>query len=212
MNVAERKAALRRLMRARRQAASSNGRAAEGESRRVQARFLEAFPPREGQRLALYAAVPGEVGTDLIREAALAAGALLFYPVFTEDDRLLFYPHGADGGWVKGRFGLKEPAVVPGTLPVVNGFDVMVVPGLAFDPAGRRLGHGFGSYDMFLKGLAGGPLKAGLAYSWQLLDEIPADPWDVPVDVVVTEKGVLGAGSTPGAARREGSTSMGGRP
>lgn len=192
MRIDERKALLRRIER-KRWLTGATARERERKGRLIQGRFLSAFPPGAGRKVALYAAVRGEVDTERIRNVCLAVGAAVFYPVLGAEGNLLFYPHGAGDGWVEGRFGLREPEVAPGAEGLKGGFDVVIVPGLAFDAKGRRLGQGYGSYDRFLFGLGGSALTVGLAYAWQLVEEVPADDWDVPVDVVVTEEGILRA-------------------
>lgn len=143
----------------------------------------------------MYSAVRGEVGTDRIRDGYLAAGTLLYYPRVAPDGGLLFFPHGENDGWELGKFGVREP-IVPAHVPGYRfGFDMVLVPGMAFDPGGRRLGKGHGCYDRFLAGLAGSAVTVGLAFSWQLVPEVPVAGWDVPVDVVVTDEGVLRAAS-----------------
>jgi 5-formyltetrahydrofolate cyclo-ligase len=119
--------------------------------------------------------------------------------------RLRFHRAAADGSALlaAGRFGLVEPDAGSPEIPVER-IDVMILPGLAFDRAGRRLGWGGGYYDE-----AAGRLRAsgrgflvGVAYDFQLVDRCPADPagGDVPVDCVVTDRQVVrcqreGAGS-----------------
>ena len=190
MFAGERKALLRRNER-RRYGPEEPDRELAGKSLQVQARFLAAFPPASGRKIALYAAVRGEVGTDLIRERCLAAAAFLYYPRMSEDGDLTFFRHEENDGWERGRFGIREPRVSPGREGIRKGLDLVVVPGLAFDAAGRRLGQGHGYYDRFLFGLGGTAVTVGLAFSWQLVPEVPVDAWDVPVDVVVTENGVV---------------------
>lgn len=190
MSIAERKAELRRAARKRSRALPDGIDPAE-RSLAVQRHFLSGFPPRRGGLAALYMAVAGEAGTDLIRTNYLAAGMRLFYPKVMEDGSLLFYPDGGSDGWVRGKYGLLEPRVPPGAEGIRKGFDLVVVPGVAFDSRGRRLGKGYGYYDRFLSGLAGSAVTVGLAFSRQLLPEVPVDPWDVPVDAVVTEDGVI---------------------
>ena len=165
----------------------------------AQRNFLTAFPPVPGQRVALYSAIRGEVGTDRIRDGYLSQGAVLFYPRVAPDGKLWFFPHPGDDGWELGRFGIREPRVEPGAAGTRNGFDRVVVPGLAFDPAGRRLGKGYGYYDRFLAELAGGAETVGLAFSWQLVPEVPVEPWDVPVDAIVTDEGVIRSARPAGA-------------
>ncbi len=157
----------------------------------VQENFLSAFPPRPGAKIALYKAVRWEVDTDLVRERTLAAGGLPYYPRVDERMRLSFLPDGGPGGWVRGKYGLLEPRAEAGTEGIRDGFDLIVVPGMAFDENGRRLGMGYGYYDRFLSLLSGKTPVVGLAFSSQMVPEVPVESWDVPVDVVVTEHGVI---------------------
>lgn len=192
MLASERKALLRLSERSRWRPQGPRGdRAAR--SLKAQQHFLSAFPPIPGRTVALYAAIRGEVGTDRIRDGYLAGGTHLFYPRVAPDGKLSFFPHRGGDGWEWGRFGIREPIVEPGEAGTRDGFDLVVVPGMAFDPAGRRLGKGYGYYDRFLAELAGRVDTVGLAFSWQLVPEVPAEPWDVPVDVVVTDEGVFRA-------------------
>jgi 5-formyltetrahydrofolate cyclo-ligase len=141
--------------------------------------------------IALYNAVRGEVGTEAIRGAYLDAGALLYYPRVGENGRLVFLPHRDGDPWEEGPYGIPEPPRAPGRRPRVSGFGLVVVPGVAFDRGGRRLGHGFGYYDRFLGGLPERVPRIGLAYASQLVSEVPVDAWDVPVHALVTEEGVI---------------------
>jgi 5-formyltetrahydrofolate cyclo-ligase len=95
--------------------------------------------------------------------------------------------HPWEGPLAPGPFGLLEPTsppVDPGVL------DLVVVPGLAFDRTGRRLGHGKGYYDRFLKDLPPRVLTVGLVPRALVLEELPEDPWDVRVRCLATEEGV----------------------
>jgi 5-formyltetrahydrofolate cyclo-ligase len=190
MLVAERKARLRRTESNRRRQCGQKE-ALAGKSIAAQERFLAAFPPGTGGMVALYEAAGGEVGTERIRARYLDAGAFLFYPKVMENGSLSFYPYAGEDGWVKGKYGLLEPRVPAGVAGLRSGFDLVVVPGMAFDTMGRRLGKGYGYYDRFLNGLAGTAVTVGLAFSRQLLPEVPVEDWDVPVDAVVTEDGVI---------------------
>jgi len=190
MLVSERKALLRLSERSRWRPEGPRGdRAAR--SLRTQRNLLEAFPPVAGRKVALYSAVRGEVGTDRIRDGYLATGSRLFYPRVAADGNLSFFPHGEGDGWEPGRFGVREPVVRDGSEGTRNGFDLVLVPGMAFDPLGRRLGKGYGYYDRFLSGLVPPAVVVGLAFFWQLVPEVPVESWDVPVDAVVTDEGVI---------------------
>jgi 5-formyltetrahydrofolate cyclo-ligase len=151
--------------------------------------------------VALYAGVRGEVPTGRIREAYLSAGAKLYYPRVTGNGVLSFYRHREGDGWEKGRYGIPEPLRRRGSRPRSGPFDLVVVPGVAFDRKGRRLGHGFGYYDRFLGTLSEGVPRVGLAFSHQVVPEVPVEAWDVPVHALITEEGVVRAAKVPGAKK-----------
>ena len=86
----------------------------------------------------------------------------------------------------RGAFGILEPR----NKKIYRGdIDVIIVPGIAFDPRGYRIGYGKGFYDRFLIGT--NALKIGIAYDFQIVNRIPEDENDVPVDMIVSEKRVL---------------------
>lgn len=87
-----------------------------------------------------------------------------------------------------GALGVLEPegAAVP-----VDGIDVVVVPGVAFDRSGTRLGRGGGHYDRLLARLPSGALRVGLCFATQLVGGLPREDHDRDVDVVVTDEEVL---------------------
>ena len=190
MLVLERKEILRRESRIRlRERAESAVSAGAGD--RAQEHFLREFPPRAGRIAALYCALAGEVPTERIRRAYLAAGARLYYPRVTGRGTLAFYPHREGDGWETGPYGIPEPSNTAGVEPRLSGWDIVVVPGLAFDRRGNRLGHGFGYYDRFLGTLPESVPRVGLAWASQRIPEVPVDAWDVPVHALVTEEGVI---------------------
>ena len=190
MPVLERKEILRREGRVRLRERAVSTRFAEAGDR-AQEHFLRAFPPGPEMVVALYCALAGEVPTERIRRAYLAAGALLYYPRVTEGRALVFYPHREGDVWETGPYGIPEPSIPAGIPPRRDGWDIVVVPGLAFDRRGNRLGHGFGYYDRFLAGLPESVPRVGLAWASQRIPEVPVDAWDVPVHALVTEEGVI---------------------
>lgn len=96
----------------------------------------------------------------------------------------------------RGAFGIWEPD--PYRCPQVdpNRLEAVVIPGLAFDCCGGRLGYGGGYYDRFLAGLAKRPLLVGVAFSLQLVTCVPREKHDISLDYLVTEQGVLGPFAT----------------
>lgn len=90
--------------------------------------------------------------------------------------------------------GIRTPREGTPVLPTL--IDLVVVPGLAFDPHGNRLGRGGGFYDRFLKRLRRSATTVGLAFDTQIIDEVPADDRDISVDIVVTDRRVTHAGGS----------------
>ena len=91
-------------------------------------------------------------------------------------------------------FGAAEP--VDGLVVRPTELDVVLVPGIAFDRAGRRIGYGGGYYDRFLRRTRPGALRAGICFDLQLVDEdLPAGAFDLAIDIVVTGSAVVRAES-----------------
>lgn len=91
-----------------------------------------------------------------------------------------------------GKFGQPEPANVKPVLRKAP--DIIVVPAVAVDPEGRRLGYGKGYYDRFISELrrdGANPFVIAPVFSFQVLDLLPHDPWDEKLDCIVTEKEVV---------------------
>ncbi len=96
----------------------------------------------------------------------------------------LYNPHQ----FTKGKFGIREPAVcMPKTA--WHKIDVAIIPGVAFDPSGHRIGFGGGHFDRFLKKL--NCTTIGLAYELQIIDKVPTHQYDVPVDFIITERRII---------------------
>ncbi len=180
------KDALRRRLRAARRSLAPDAAARLGAliSRRVVA--LDAFGA--ARNLVAYAPVENEVDPGSAVATALAAGKTVYYP--RRDGDGLAFVAAAPAALRPGRHGIPEP-VGGAALPAGAADVVVLVPGVAFDPRGIRLGRGAGCYD---RALARHPTarRIGLAYEMQIVAEVPADPWDVPMDAVVTEDRVLG--------------------
>jgi 5-formyltetrahydrofolate cyclo-ligase len=90
-----------------------------------------------------------------------------------------------DGLIPSGQFGILEPLDL--IRVKYKTIDLVLVPGVAFDVRGNRIGYGFGYYDKFLKKVPKA-VKIGLAFEFQITEEIPIEEHDVPMDFIVTEK------------------------
>jgi 5-formyltetrahydrofolate cyclo-ligase len=203
-DLTEDKRALRREMGARRAALPESERRARSEA--ASARLL-ALPELGGRgageralTVAGYVAAKGEIDPATALAGAAAAGATVALPRAAGGDGTPLRFHRGDRPLVAGRFGLLEPEASAPEIPV-DALDVVIVPGLAFDAEGRRLGFGGGYYDgTFSSPGAGGrrPALIGLCYEFQVVPRCPAGLGDVPVDVVVTEARVLRRGTGGG--------------
>ena len=156
-------------------------------SRAIGERFFHLPMVRDAARLMLFLSFGSEVDTWLLLEQAIAMGKSVVAPIcLPATKELALYPISDGKEAVPGHWGILEPprageAISPDTL------DVVVVPGIAFDGAGQRVGYGGGYYDRFLP-RADRAWKIGVCYDLQLVDSLPYAPHDVPVDVIVTER------------------------
>lgn len=144
------------------------------------------WPPSRSVHLFI-GALEGEVETREIAAGALAAGKRVYCP------RVRWTPRGLDSFEIgsladlqRGPRGLWEPSPARARRAGADERpDVILVPGLAFDREGGRIGHGAGLYDRFLAS-TDAP-RVALAFSLQVIDRVPAEDHDVPVDWIVTE-------------------------
>ncbi len=155
-------------------------------SNKIQEILISCREFKSAKTIGAYYAFGSEVRTNLIIETAHSLGKKIALPS-VEGDSLTFYELSSEKCLVKGRFGIMEP--LPSS-PVDN-IDLLVVPGVAFDRHGNRLGYGKGYYDKYLaKNKNTISLCAGLAYSFQLLDCLPRREHDVRLDAIATENGI----------------------
>ena len=162
---------------------------------RAIANHLSAYTPfRRARRIAAYYPVASEVDTTEVMLLALAQGKQLHLPVIGRPfrKRLQFSRVEADSYLTVNRHGIPQPQ--PRTADrSLRRLDVVLVPLLGFDSQGNRLGSGAGYYDHsfdFRRRRGGRPLLVGLAFECQRTKKLTPEKWDVPLDVVVTEKGV----------------------
>lgn len=151
----------------------------EAASRRIADKFLEMYGDKD--RFLLYLNFRNEVSTAYIRETLFKAGKEIFLPV-VEGGIFKTGRYTGEAELKSGAFGIKEPA----GAEKVSFIDVIAVPGVAFDKNGNRIGFGRGYYDRFLSDNRYGQ-AAGLAYDFQVTEDITPDQHDVPLDVLITD-------------------------
>jgi 5-formyltetrahydrofolate cyclo-ligase len=199
---------------------SHGGRAAEPDKRMLRREFLavrsrltaddvrESAAALAGRALALselagagtvaaYVSVGSEPGTLALLDALRAGGARVLLPVLLPDNDLDWSEYETRAALARvrrgGRMTLHEPAGERLGPDAVTGADVVLLPGLAVDARGMRLGRGGGSYDRVLARLErarADPALVVLLYDTEVVERVPAEPHDRPVHAVVTPSGV----------------------
>ncbi len=166
----------------------------ESASRTIAGKVLEIPEVIDAAGVMLYLSMQERREVDtafLIRGLTEAGNKNLFVPL-TDGKNLSVAPFEEGDQLVPGRFGQPEP--VSGKSCNEPRFDVVILPAVAVDRRGSRLGYGKGYYDRFLAGLERKerkPFVLALAFSFQLVEVLPDDPWDETLDCLVTEKEVL---------------------
>jgi 5-formyltetrahydrofolate cyclo-ligase len=186
------KAKLRKHMRAQRRSLSA---ADHGRRSSLAAKAIAGLPMfKAGKRVALYLPFDRETDTAALIAAARRRGVRLFVPVIVDrrHSRIRFYPLG--GKTRRGVFGIAVPARTDRPMPP-RWLDLIVIPLVGVDAAGRRLGMGGGFYDRALEFRRRrrhwpGPRLVGLAFDCQRTESAFAEPWDVNLDSLATESGL----------------------
>ena len=134
--------------------------------------------------VAIYLAIKGEVQTTGIIEAALKQNKRIVLPVINDGKMEFRLFTGAESLSI-GAFGIAEPR--DSALIQPSQIDLFIVPGIAFDRTGNRMGRGKGYYDKYLAEICK-PI-IGLCFGFQLFDSIPAESHDVKMRMIVSENG-----------------------
>lgn len=180
---------VRATMRGRRSAYPAGQVAAD--SRAITRRVLDLIRARDVQSVLAYAATAREVQTASLMRALWDLGKTVALPRIADRDEALMQAVSVRGidELRPGPMGIPEPIGDDILNPPP---DLILLPGLAFSTAtGARLGRGAGYYDRYLAATAltagsPAPLRVGLAFDFQLFDDLPTQPHDQPVDVIVT--------------------------
>jgi 5-formyltetrahydrofolate cyclo-ligase len=181
---------------------------------RAEARaFLRALPPAEraaaqariaervwdvpevaaARTLLLYASLPEEVATDELAAEARRRGITLVYPRCLPQGLMTLHAVDTADALRPGRFGIREPDAEACPVREVGEIDAALVPGLAWDRAGHRLGRGGGYYDRLLAHPDWRGFRCGLFFAAQEIPSVPHEPWDIRLDAIVTELEVVRA-------------------
>ena len=197
------KAALRRGALAARDALSAKTR--REASRRIVERVLARPEFIAASGVHCFISLPAEVDTRAIFEACWDMGKIAYVPYLVKEEGRLGWASRSRGETlVSGEMNVMEPTPENRVPVPLEDIDLLLVPGVAFDRMGNRLGYGKGYYDNFIgrfslnnvvkttqKKIPAGnvPPTIALAFSVQIVNAVPQDPWDRKMDVVLTESG-----------------------
>jgi len=160
-------------------------------SNRIKERFWKDPDVLNSKTVLFYASFQGEVDTFGLMREAIKAGKQIALPVVDVQHKEIIpkLVTSLEDDLAYGPYHIQQPQgdkIREINLPEI---DLVVVPGVAFDRRGFRLGRGAGYYDRFLKNLPQGIPLIGLAFDFQILDSLPVEPHDLSVTRVVTNSG-----------------------
>jgi len=150
---------------------------------------------RQAECVLLYISVRAEVETEELLASALEEGKRVLVP-YCRNGELELFPLRNMEELTTGAYGIPEPAEAlradPARKVADDEVELVVVPGVAFDPRGARCGHGKGYYDKLLSRLRRDTPIVALAFDCQLFPKIPTEPHDILMDKIVTESRIYG--------------------
>ena len=177
-----RKVALRRYLAANRQKTNDIERIAAGRS--IRDAVLSLPEIQMAGTVAAYLSVGTEPDTRGLVYALWKRGTYVLLPLLLPDRDLDWASYEGPDSLAVGPYGLLQPTEPPRGVAAVTSADLVIVPALAVDRGGRRLGRGGGSYDRALARVGAAVPTVALLYDDELLDEVPAGPRDQPVHMV----------------------------
>ncbi len=163
----------------------------QAKSRKIGQKLQRTPLYRRAKQVLCYVAFDGEVETRGILERALSDGKKVFVPVVTDKARRRMgvaqikdletdLAH-------KGHYGIPNPLKISSREISLSGIDLILLPGVAFDRQGSRLGRGAGFFDRFLSRVPVGVPRVGLAFRFQVVARLPREEHDQPVQKVITD-------------------------
>ena len=153
-------------------------------SKLIKAKLLMQHVFKKAKNVMFYISFGGEVKTEEMIKTAKRLGKIVLVPV-CEKDRMNLRPAILDdhAALQRGPYGVREPAEKK--YVCLKALDLVIVPGLAFDKKGKRLGRGKGYYDRFLRRIPPETPSIGLAFNFQILPLIPTKAHDIGVHKII---------------------------
>jgi len=151
----------------------------------------------KSKNILFYVSFDNEVDTqEIIRELLGKKGKNIIVPYVEEGNSILQISELQNFNELEPKtFGILEPKLKHIRKFKPNNLDLVIIPGIAFDLAGNRIGYGYGYYDRFLKQMKHDIKKIALAYEFQIVERIPAEKHDARMDMIVTEKKIINIGT-----------------
>lgn len=156
-------------------------------------RFLDQGFIEKYDNIFCYVSFGSEIDNGKILSTILDSGKNLFVPYVNTDSRQmrLCQINDLSEDLERGHYGILEPKKNL-RKPVNSGIiDCVISPGVAFTRKMERIGYGGGYYDRFYSGLKKMPFIVALAYDFQIVDSLPTESFDIPVDMIITEKQII---------------------
>lgn len=141
---------------------------------------------KEAKEIFIYIGFGSEINTKILIEDALEDGKEVCVPKVINKE-MVFIKINSLENLVTSNYGILEPVGDKNNFNVDN-LGLIIMPGLAFDKQGNRLGYGGGYYDKFLSNNKINVKKIALAYNFQILDKVPSEEHDIKVDSIITEE------------------------
>jgi 5-formyltetrahydrofolate cyclo-ligase len=159
-------------------------------SREITRKLVDLAEFKACRNILFFLSLPSEVQTDAMIQTALDLGKKVHVPIVDARRRQLKVAEisGLDIEFEEKQFGIREPGSADSTIVSPEILDFVLVPGLAFDRKGGRIGYGAGYYDKLLNEVSGPTVFTGVAFDFQVLGSIPQTQFDVPVQKILTEK------------------------
>ena len=158
-------------------------------SRQIKKRLYRIDEFKKAKNILFYISYDGEVFThDVIKEAFF--DKIVVVPISNKKDySLILSKLNSFKDLEEGPYGILEPKKERIKEISIDEIDLIIVPGIAYDINGNRIGHGKGYYDRLLKNT--NAIIVALAFEFQIMENIPTDEHDKPVDIIITEKRII---------------------
>lgn len=173
-------------------------------SRLITRRILSLEEFRRARTIMAYVDFRNEVKTEELIRTSMAMGKRVAVPLTDLQQKRLIPSLLRDfpGDLAPGAWGIMEPRLESLRPLLPEELDLVIVPGVAFDERGNRLGYGGGFYDRFLPQTRSDAIWLALAFELQICPEVYPGPHDCPVHIIVTEERVIYTGATRGSCRQ----------